>query len=81
MVKNVPFKPLTKKAQVYYSLLQNQPTTALELAGWLKISIHTVMPRLTELRKEGLIEAVGRQLMNGKSYTVYQTCGNIVVMT
>lgn len=73
-------KRIRSKAKVYYAVVNNQPVTSLELSSILSMSIHTIMPRLTELKKAGYIEVVAQESINNKSYNVYQVAGGVVHM-
>lgn len=53
------------RARVYVGLLRYGPLTTRELAGWLKMDVLNVRPRVTELCYLGLARLVGRQGLEG----------------
>lgn len=61
-----------RRRQVYEAVQELINATSFELAGYLKLSIHIIMPRLTELKKADLIEVVGVQHLDNRAYYVYQ---------
>ncbi len=62
----------TKRGQVLEAVRELTSCTSLELSGHLGWQIHTITPRLTELKKAGLIESLRSQRLNNKFYSVYQ---------
>lgn len=53
------------------------PRTAEEVAGLIDLAVYVVRPRITELRKDGLVVETGerRQDATGKRNTVWQATG------
>lgn len=70
--KEIEYPP--RRRQVFEALKELGNATSYELAGFLELPIHVVMPRLTELLQSGMIESVGVQHLNNRCYRVYQVC-------